>query len=75
MARSPKCRQPVVGNTRNDMYLTSEALRFLAKDKEADLSAADVKTLSTFKKELDSSTKFIPTWVRSRSPLRSDSAP
>src|SRR5476649_1029206 len=27
-----------VGNTRNDMYLTSEAIRFLMKDKEADLS-------------------------------------
>ena len=29
-----------VGNTRNDMYLVSEAIRFLMKDKEADLSAA-----------------------------------
>src|SRR5262249_39929653 len=27
-----------VGNTRNDMYLTSEAIRFLMKDKESDLS-------------------------------------
>ncbi len=53
-----------VGNTRNDMYLTSEALRFLAKDKQADLSADDVKALNAYKKELDSSTKFIPTWVK-----------
>jgi len=27
-----------VGNTRNDMYLVSEAIRFLMKDKENDLS-------------------------------------
>ncbi len=27
----------IVGNTRNDMYLASEALRFLMKDKEAEL--------------------------------------
>src|ERR1700737_154356 len=30
-----------VGNTRNDMYLTDEALRLLMKDKEADFSAAE----------------------------------
>ena len=32
-----------VGNTRNDMYLASEALRFLAKDKAAELTDADKK--------------------------------
>ncbi|HUH86301.1 MAG TPA: inorganic phosphate transporter [Stellaceae bacterium] len=53
-----------VGNTRNDMYLAAEALRLLMKDKEADLSAADVATLSTYKKALDTGTKFIPTWVK-----------
>jgi PiT family inorganic phosphate transporter len=53
-----------VGNTRNDMYLTSEALRFLGKDKAADLSADDIKTLNKYKSELDASTKFIPTWVK-----------
>ena len=31
-----------VGNTRNDMYLTSEAIRFLMKDKENDLSKEEV---------------------------------
>jgi inorganic phosphate transporter, PiT family len=54
----------LVGNTRNDMYLTSEAIRFLMKDKEADLSADDVKTLNTYKGSLDSATKFIPYWVK-----------
>ena len=32
-----------VANTRNDMYLASEAIRVLSKDKASDLSAADVK--------------------------------
>jgi inorganic phosphate transporter, PiT family len=53
-----------VGNTRNDMYLASEALRFLMKDKEADLSSGEVATLNAYKGSLDSATKFIPTWVK-----------
>jgi PiT family inorganic phosphate transporter len=53
-----------VGNTRNDMYLASEALRFLMKDKEAELSSAEVATLNSYKGSLDSATKFIPTWVK-----------
>jgi PiT family inorganic phosphate transporter len=54
----------VVGNTRNDMYLVSEALRFLMKDKEAELSAGDVAVLNAYKGSLDSATKFIPGWVK-----------
>ncbi|WP_439405161.1 inorganic phosphate transporter [Bradyrhizobium sp. DASA03076] len=54
----------LVGNTRNDMYLASEALRFLMKDKEAELSAADVAVLNAYKGSLDSATKFIPGWVK-----------
>jgi PiT family inorganic phosphate transporter len=54
----------LVGNTRNDMYLVSEALRFLMKDKEAELSAADTATLNAYKGSLDSATKFIPIWVK-----------
>ena len=53
-----------VGNTRNDMYLVSEALRFLVKDKEAELSTTDIATLNAYKASLDSATKFIPTWVK-----------
>src|SRR4029077_6686688 len=53
-----------VGNTRNDMYLTSEAIRFLMKDKENDLNKEDVATLNAYKGSLDSATKFIPTWVK-----------
>jgi inorganic phosphate transporter, PiT family len=54
----------VVGNTRNDMYLVSESIRFLMKDEEAHLTSADVKTLNSYKSSLDSATKFIPTWVK-----------
>jgi PiT family inorganic phosphate transporter len=54
----------VVGNTRNDMYLTSEAIRFLMKDKENDLNKDEVATLNAYKASLDSATKFIPTWVK-----------
>ena len=53
-----------VGNTRNDMYLTSEAIRFLMKDKENDLSKEEVATLNAYKASLDNATKFIPTWVK-----------
>jgi inorganic phosphate transporter, PiT family len=54
----------VVGNTRNDMYLVSEAIRFLMKDKEAELNGTDVATLNAYKGSLDSATKFIPIWVK-----------
>jgi PiT family inorganic phosphate transporter len=53
-----------VGNTRNDMYLVSEALRYLAKDKENDLTPAEVATLNDYKKSLDGATRFIPLWVK-----------
>jgi inorganic phosphate transporter, PiT family len=54
----------VVRNTRNDMYLASEAIRFLMKDKEADLSKEDIVTLNAYKGSLDGATKFIPFWVK-----------
>jgi len=53
-----------VGNTRNDMYLASEAIRFLMKDKENDLNKEEVGILNAYKGSLDSATKFIPTWVK-----------
>jgi inorganic phosphate transporter, PiT family len=51
-------------NIRNDMYLVSEGLRFVSKAKSLGVSADDQKTLGAYKKELDSATKFIPTWVK-----------
>ena len=53
-----------VGNTRNDIYLASEAIRFLEKDKNSELSADDKKALKNYKTEIDKATKFIPTWVK-----------
>ena len=53
-----------VGNTRNDMYLASEALRYLMKDKDNELSKDEVGTLNAYKQSLDAATKFIPTWVK-----------
>jgi PiT family inorganic phosphate transporter len=53
-----------VANTRNDMYLVSEGLRFLMKDKESGLTKPEVATLNAYKGELDSATRFIPTWVK-----------
>ncbi len=53
-----------VGNTRNDMYLTSEAIRFLMKDKDNDLNKEEIAILNAYKGSLDSATKFIPTWVK-----------
>jgi inorganic phosphate transporter, PiT family len=53
-----------VSNTRNDIYLASEALRFLAKDEAAELSDPDKKTLANYKSQIDAATKFIPIWVK-----------
>jgi inorganic phosphate transporter, PiT family len=46
------------------MYLVSEAIRFLMKDDQAQLSAGDIATLNAYKGSLDKATKFIPTWVK-----------
>jgi PiT family inorganic phosphate transporter len=51
-------------NTRNDMYLASEAIRVMAKTKQPAFSATQTAVLSNYRKHLDSATKFIPTWVK-----------
>jgi inorganic phosphate transporter, PiT family len=51
-------------NIRNEMYLVSEGLRFMAKTNTLNVSDADKATLDAYKKQLDHSTKFIPTWVK-----------
>ena len=53
-----------VRNFRNDMYLTSEALRLLKKSGAAKISASDWAVLDNYKKHVDKATKFIPTWVK-----------
>jgi len=53
-----------VANVRNDMYITSEAVRFLDKNSSAKLSDESKANLKAFKKEMDNATKFIPLWVK-----------
>ena len=53
-----------VQNVRNDMYVASEAIRFLGKSSEPKLDAESVSNLKAMKKALDDSTKFIPVWVK-----------
>ena len=50
-------------NVRNQMYLTSESLKLLAKSGPK-MSAGDMATIGNYKKFLDKSTRFIPTWVK-----------
>ncbi|HEX3603419.1 MAG TPA: inorganic phosphate transporter [Steroidobacteraceae bacterium] len=51
-------------NIRNEMYLVSEGLRFMGKTASLKVSAADQASLEAYEKQLDHSTKFIPTWVK-----------
>ena len=54
-----------VTNVRNDMYLTSEAVRVLDKDPHAASLDAETRSyLDAFKKQIDTATKFIPLWVK-----------
>ena len=51
-------------NTRNDMYVESEALRLMAKSGNPKFTPAENAILANYKKHLDLSTKFIPPWVK-----------
>jgi len=54
-----------VTNVRNDMYLTSEAMRLFDKDPHSkSLDAETRANLGAFKKQIDAATKFIPLWVK-----------
>jgi PiT family inorganic phosphate transporter len=53
-----------VANVRNDMYLTSEAIRHLGKEPSVKLDAQADANLKAFKKQMDDATKFIPLWVK-----------
>src|SRR5690606_29785674 len=53
-----------ISNVRNDMYLTSETIRFLEKDGAATLDDDTRANLKAFKKNIDDATKFIPLWVK-----------
>ncbi|HEY6487789.1 MAG: inorganic phosphate transporter [Terracidiphilus sp.] len=51
-------------NIRNDMYVTSEALRMMAKTKNPAFSADETAALNNYKAKVDKATKFIPSWVK-----------
>ncbi|HEY0795875.1 MAG TPA: anion permease, partial [Acidisarcina sp.] len=51
-------------NVRNDMYVMSETLRLAEKKGASQFSKDEDATLTNYKKYLDKSTKFIPTWVK-----------
>src|SRR5208282_588769 len=53
-----------VRNFRNDLYLVSEALRITAKTGVPKFSDTDAAVLANYKKHVDRSTRFIPTWVK-----------
>jgi PiT family inorganic phosphate transporter len=51
-------------NVRNDMYISSEALRLFAKSKQPAFNADETAVIANYKKKLDLATKFIPPWVK-----------
>jgi len=52
-------------NVRNQMYLTSSAFALLPKSADAPkFNATDTAVFTNYRKFLDKSTKYIPTWVK-----------
>ncbi len=51
-------------NIRNDMYVTSEALRLMEKDNNPGFTASETTALNNYKSKLDKATRFIPDWVK-----------
>jgi PiT family inorganic phosphate transporter len=56
--------QGMQANVRNQMYLTSETLRLMAKSGGPQMTVADKMIVANYTGYLDKSTKFIPTWVK-----------
>ncbi|MFC0401492.1 inorganic phosphate transporter [Paraburkholderia rhizosphaerae] len=56
--------QDQVNNVRNDMYIASEAIRLMLKANTPAFAPDDAKAIENFKKQMDSATRFIPTWVK-----------
>lgn len=55
----------MVAALRNDMYLSSAALKRLDKDKAMpELKTADSQVIDRYRKGLDQVTQYIPTWVK-----------
>jgi PiT family inorganic phosphate transporter len=51
-------------NVRNDMYVTSEALRLMAKSHNPAFTPDETAALTNYKSKVDKATKFIPDWVK-----------
>jgi PiT family inorganic phosphate transporter len=51
-------------NFRNDLYLIGEALRMMDKSHQPTIAPADTDVLKNYRKHVDKSTKFIPSWVK-----------
>ena len=51
-------------NVRNDMYVTSEALRLMIEADNPAFTPAEKTALINYKGKIDHATKFIPTWVK-----------
>src|SRR5579863_4223361 len=56
--------QTVVDNVRNNMYVTSEAIRLIEKSNAVTFTPDDKKAIDNYKRQVDHATKFIPTWVK-----------
>ena len=51
-------------NVRNDMYIVSEALALMTKDKNLAFSSEEWAGLKNYKSKVDKSIKYIPDWVK-----------
>ncbi|MGA2168648.1 MAG: inorganic phosphate transporter [Terracidiphilus sp.] len=51
-------------NVRNDMYVTSEAIRLMQKSGQPAFTADENAALKNYKNKVDKATKFIPPWVK-----------
>ena len=51
-------------NVRNDMYVTSEAIRLMQKSHNPAFTPQENAVLTSYKSKIDKATKFIPTWVK-----------
>ncbi len=53
-----------MANVRNDMYLTSETIRLMDKNKVGNFDADTQGKVQLFKQQIDNATRFIPLWVK-----------
>lgn len=53
-----------MANIRNDMYLASESIRLIDKNRLVALDATTAQQLKQFKAALDDATRYIPLWVK-----------